>query len=334
MAKRPTPKQFWRILHKIADRNIGPVERAFLRAGGVAQASVNESALIVALHQRDGRAVLAALHLDIPSEQLRNQLAAVLRATLNQAAVATETAMDLRDEAAAPKGGATMRATASADLALTGFAEGAGRSAVGFRFDLTNPQAVKWAQQHAAELVREVNKTIEKNIRRVIVRGFREGRTVDVMARDIRQLAGFGLTRRQSEAVENLRTRLEDVAELTFEQIDAKVERYVAKQLRLRAKTIARTETMTASNQGQQELWRQTSESGLLGDDARRIFIVTPDDRLCEICAAVPDLNPDGVALDEPFQTPEGPVDTPPVHPNCRCSMGLVFNRAKVREAA
>ncbi len=52
---------------------------------------------------------------------------------------------------------------------------------------------------------------------------------------------------------------------------------------------------------------------------------MTPDDRLCPLCELVPDLNPDGVGLDEPFQTAAGPVMYPPAHPLCRCAVTLHF---------
>jgi len=52
--------------------------------------------------------------------------------------------------------------------------------------------------------------------------------------------------------------------------------------------------------------------------------MVTPDDRLCEYCEAVPDMNPDGVPLGGQFQTPLGPVDGPTLHPQCRCIVYLM----------
>jgi hypothetical protein len=48
-----------------------------------------------------------------------------------------------------------------------------------------------------------------------------------------------------------------------------------------RAELIARTETMRASNEGQQEAWDQAVEEGLLTGNEQQEWIVTPDDRLC-----------------------------------------------------
>jgi hypothetical protein len=52
---------------------------------------------------------------------------------------------------------------------------------------------------------------------------------------------------------------------------------------------------------------------------------VTPDDRLRETHAAVPGMNPDGVALDGTFETPLGRSSGPPLEPLCRCGEGLSF---------
>lgn len=46
----------------------------------------------------------------------------------------------------------------------------------------------------------------------------------------------------------------------------------------------------------------------------------------CPICLSIIDNNPDGVGLDEEFDSDDGPIDAPPGHPNCRCSIEMVTN--------
>ncbi len=85
-----------------------------------------------------------------------------------------------------------------------------------------------------------------------------------------------------------------------------------------RALTIARTETIRASNMGQQELWRAQRNGGRLTGHEQREWIVTPDDRLCPQCAAM-----EGALA--PFdQAFSNGVMVPPLHPNCRCTIALV----------
>lgn len=51
----------------------------------------------------------------------------------------------------------------------------------------------------------------------------------------------------------------------------------------------------------------------------------------CEICLSIPDMNPDGVGVDEPFESIDGPMDDPPdPHPACRCSVDVITDLSKV----
>lgn len=154
---------------------------------------------------------------------------------------------------------------------------------VEFAFDVTSQAAVDWAKKHAAELVKGVSKASREDIRQLVEDAFTEQLTVDELAAEIESVIG-------DEA---------------------------------RAESIARTETMRASNAGQQEAWSQATKAGLLIGDEQQEWVVTPDDRLCPVCE---DLDGQTVGLDESFETKDGDrVDGPPAHPNCRCALGLVL---------
>lgn len=83
-----------------------------------------------------------------------------------------------------------------------------------------------------------------------------------------------------------------------------------------RAEMIARTETMIAANQGQRMSWEQAIEEGLLPPNMQREWIATSG--ACPECEALDGVR---VPLDEPY--PDG-SDSPPLHPNCRCTEGIV----------
>jgi Phage Mu protein F like protein len=87
----------------------------------------------------------------------------------------------------------------------------------------------------------------------------------------------------------------------------------------LRADTIARTETIRAVEAGKQAAWSAMAEAGALPVGFRRVWITAQDERVCPICAPIPDAYPDGVGLHAPFNTSVGPVLSPPAHPLCRC---------------
>jgi len=150
----------------------------------------------------------------------------------------------------------------------------------GFAFDKTNPAVLKWIAEHAAETIEGISKTTRDSIRDLVESAFEDQFTVDDLAKEIGELIG-----------------------------DPE-----------RAELIARTETIRASNAGQQLAWEQATEEGLLTGNESQEWITTPDDRLCPICEPM-----DGVTvpLGESFDVAGDRIEGPPAHPNCRCTVGL-----------
>lgn len=214
----------------------------------------------------------------------------------------------------------TAQRSAEAMLPATEAALGA---QITVQFGVVVPHALTAIETYVGTQIVGIGDTTLRSVRAVIRRGFEEGRSMTRMMRDLE--AFVGLTPRQTEALETLRARLLDAGK-TRAQAQAQVERAARRALQLRVENISRTESLYASNAGQQGLWEEAERQGTL-DPARfrRRWILTPDDRLClNICAPVPGQNPSGVGLHEPFQTPIGPVMFPPVHPMCRCAVSLV----------
>lgn len=186
------------------------------------------------------------------------------------------------------------------------------------RFDLTNPKSVSFLQSYEFGLITQVTQETRDAVRAVVLRAFQEGGAPREQARTIRDL--IGLTVRQQDAVANYEASLAE-AGYDADKIARMVDRYGTRLLNLRATTIARTETLRAANAGQNAAWQQAADKQLLNRvTARRFWLVTPDDRLCPFCAAVPLMNPDGSMLGAYFLTPLGPAEYPPLHPNCRCT--------------
>lgn len=173
-----------------------------------------------------------------------------------------------------------------------------------------------WAEEHAAMLV-QVTDDIREIIRMLVAEANARGLVPDQLARML--LSVVGLTQRQARAVSNFRERLEEEG-VDPEVAQRRAERYAQAQQRLRAMTIARTETISAINAGQQMLWNQAVQRGAIkANEFERMWIVTDDDLLdTKVCEPLTDAR---APLDGPFP---GNVMYPPAHPNCRCAMGLV----------
>lgn len=104
--------------------------------------------------------------------------------------------------------------------------------------------------------------------------------------------------------------------------VERMTERYVERALAGRAAEIASTETVRAASEGQRAAWQQGIDRGDVPPNSLRSFWLTAhDERVCLVCAGIPPLNRRGVPFSQPFMSPTGPIDAPPAHPRCRCSM-------------
>jgi len=150
-----------------------------------------------------------------------------------------------------------------------------------FKFDPKNPDAAEWASLHAADAITGISETTRDEIRDLVEEAMSGEFDPDELATEIAHALGD----------------------------DA------------RAEVIARTESIQAANQGQLEAWNQALEDGLIGKHAKKVWVTTPDDKLCPICEA---LDGEEVGLDEEFDVEGEGVEAPPAHPNCRCVVALV----------
>lgn len=197
------------------------------------------------------------------------------------------------------------------------------RKAAPFGFNAMNARSVQWVLTHSGNLVRGVSEESKQAIRARVLEMFQRGLTPAQAAREIRQY--IGLTQRDAGALWRYQQGLQDrfaAGEIQARTLVRRVERYRTQLLAHRATMIARTEALSAINQGQQEAWRQAAEQGFIEPNQKREWLVTLDERLCPICAPVPANGP--VGLTESFILGDGSaIDAPPAHPQCRCTMRL-----------
>ena len=289
----PSRAQAWQLLHREADRAYPELRTLWQVVFSDYNVALDTDAMRDAL--RSGN-ILEVERLIAPawreiSAETRLPLQALLRETVARSAEAVLPATE---------------ALLGADIAV--------------QFGVVVPQALTAMETYVGTQIVEIGETTLRNVRAVIRRGVEEGRSMTQMMRDLE--AFVGLTSRQTQALETLRQRLLDAGK-TRAQVQAAVERAARLALQRRVEAIARTESIAAASMGQQGLWEEAQRQGTL-DPARfrRHWLVTPDDRLCTVtCAPIPGMNPDGVGLNEPFQTPVGPVMFPPAHPQCRCAV-------------
>lgn len=208
---------------------------------------------------------------------------------------------------------------------------------VGYAFDILDPRALAHARERAAWAIREIDAGTRDGVNRLIVSGFEEGVAPPTTARAIRDRVG--LTAHQQEIVSNYERTVRAAArdEATWAQVDrytlnpirgpggltearvaSAVAQYGQRLLNLRADTIARTETISAANAGQRELWYQLQDRGALPPQVQREWLTAVDDRTCETCGP---LNGERTGLNDSYPSGFTPGD---VHANCRCTEVLI----------
>lgn len=294
-------RAFFRALHAVADAARGSVRRIYLEIIKQIKARLSFPDLQRAVETGNVEAVVRVINVPGTMENQADGLLSRLRTVIQNAANSTIGQL--------PKEAATAISFDLLNPRTVQFLRD-------YRFDLISPVSINRSGQNVG-----VTQTTLEGIREIIVDAFERGGHPRQQARRIREQ--IGLSARQAKALQNHRAMLveEGVKPAT---IDKRIQKLYDRMLRQRATNIARTETIRAASAGQNAVWDQAAEQGLLDrQTVRRGWVVTPDDRLCPICEAIPEMNPEGVPLGTPFNSTVGPVMHPPAHPQCRCATAL-----------
>lgn len=142
-------------------------------------------------------------------------------------------------------------------------------------FDVSNPKVIKWIKTHVGDLIKDLADTTKDKLRKTLAEGVSRG-----------------------EKIPSLASRVSSVYD------EAKGSRAIK---------IARTETISASNQGALQAYDQ---SGVV---ERKQWLAESD--ACDDCLA---MQGEIVGLHKSFS---GGVDAPPLHPNCRCTVLPVIEK-------
>ena len=212
-------------------------------------------------------------------------------------------------------------------------------AAFGMAFNDVNPRAIRWASRHAAEQIQGIVSTTRASVNEVITEAVRTGAVNPrVLAAHIESL--IGLTKGHARSVDLLfQSMIDNGLDPTFALRRAGTK--ADKLLRWRAETIARTETIEAANMGQQLVWDEALDTGLLLEGTKKVWMATGDSRTCRICAVLDgkvvevradfavkeqatSFTRDGeeftVTATKPLPHPTT-TRTPPAHARCRCTM-------------
>jgi len=143
-------------------------------------------------------------------------------------------------------------------------------------FDVTNPKVIKWIKAHCGDLIVSITDTTFDALKATLTEGIKLGESIPKLA-----------------------------ARVTEQYADCKG---------YRAVRIARTETITASNQGALQAYKQ---SGVV---EKKEWLLSAD--ACDIC--LDQAAAGAIPVDDNFP---GGFDAPTAHPNCKCAILPVIEK-------
>ena len=214
-----------------------------------------------------------------------------------------------------------------------------------YAFNEASPTATRYAAENSIKMVRDLTVSTQVGVQQVILSSFTDGLTRAQVTKplivllqdsiapnvapnsvlfDLFGSATNGLTERYAVAVYHRAEKLvESNPNMTFDTLKKRVGTYGARLRRSRARTIARTEIMRASNFGRLDAMEQAANQGLVNPATARKQWSTSRFDVCEIC----------VPLNGQTQPLRGGLflagngwtgASPPAHPNCRCVVRML----------
>ena len=303
----------WRKYHRIADKSAPRVRNQILKAIAALQGSVALKDVQRALERKDIKAAVKSIDWTAFETNLKAIGVTEIGQLFKRSSV-----LAIKDLKALPK----VEITTS--------------------FTLRNKEAERFIERNATKIARDISKESQKAIRAIIRDGFKEGNPPAKMARQIRPL--IGVNDRQAKALVKLRRDLNiqraagkspfKTVRLTQQKVNDLVKKQTERFIRQRAIMISRTETIRSASMGIQNSWEEAIRQGFLDPKfTRKVWIVTPDDRLCDYCSSM-----DGQTIEIQADFQSGEVElqngdirsfpetiSPPLHPMCRCATVLEF---------
>lgn len=199
-------------------------------------------------------------------------------------------------------------------------------------FDKQNERAIMYARMNGADLITTIDEMYRGMVRDIIgstlannARDLATGRPM-TPERAVRRIADLVmLDERQANAYSNFEASLDANPDIGIDRKLELLRNYRRRLVRHRAERIARTEIMDAQNAGIMATWEKGFSDGVMRREAARVvWIITPDDRLCVHCAKMIGERAE-IQYGTAFETPLGTRERPPMHPMCRCTIGLSF---------
>lgn len=188
-------------------------------------------------------------------------------------------------------------------------------------FTIENPYSRVYIRERSSRLIVQISDEQRETVKDILDKAIRNGEAPAGIRTRIGNVVG--LHDRWASAVDRRYSLL--LAEGVPEgEANRQASRYRDRLLRRRGENIARTEIISASNQGTLDSWNIAQDNGWINGEVtyKEWIAAFGSARTCEYCSA---LHGQQVKVNDTFVTEFGRIARPPLHPSCRCSFGLVF---------
>lgn len=187
-------------------------------------------------------------------------------------------------------------------------------------FNIQNPYSRVWMRERSGSMITNITEGTRSSLQKILDQSIRDGVGSKAIAKRIGD--SVGLTPRMAAAVRTRRAKLEAEGRDPA-QVERMTEKYRQKLLRRRGENIARTEIREAQNQGTLDAWKVGQDEGFVPGDVSMEWIAGfGSGRTCINCASMHGVI---VPVHGKFDTPLGQRARPPLHPSCRCTIGMVI---------
>lgn len=136
-------------------------------------------------------------------------------------------------------------------------------------FDVIQPRAVAWLEQHGAENIADLTLESRAGLRRLLISAFDEPLSIRETVRGFREILGapqvqglVGVTSGQAEQLTEKMLAYAEDPDLSVDQIQGLVNRDHRRMISRRAEVEAQTEIKTAGNEAQMQVWENAVDLG------------------------------------------------------------------------
>lgn len=123
----------------------------------------------------------------------------------------------------------------------------------------------------------------------------------------------------------NEKSRLSELVLPSVKKMRAR--RYIESAITDRTTVIGEHEAWNLREQGKLLAWVVAQRKGLISPSSVKVWETAEDERVCPVCGP---LQGRRQSIDQPFDSGDGKIWSPPVHVNCRCSLRLRERRMEV----